>query len=150
MTLETRRIIRGADRQVLGDCTTLMTRIYSQNSAVLYKRLVKMVNTGYRLIAAYEGDTSCTKPVGLILLYFSDRMHCGKTLVVDSLVVEKSNNGIGKFLMKEIEDIADSEKCNAIQLDCSVSNTTAQKFYHNSNMEIRAFSFIKYLTPEQS
>ena len=55
------------------------------------------------------------------------------SLWIDEIVVGEKyrNNGYGKILMKEIENIAKEKKCKRVELNCWSFNKNALKFYEN-------------------
>lgn len=59
-----------------------------------------------------------------------------RTLWIDELGVDEKcrKKGIGKTLMKEVEQIAKSEECSRIELNCWNFNENAIKFYERQGM----------------
>jgi glucosamine-phosphate N-acetyltransferase len=66
---------------------------------------------------------------------------------VDELVVDKNHRGqgIGKKLMRRIEEIAISNQCKQIELDSAFHRKEAHLFYENIGFKSRAYLFTKPL-----
>lgn len=64
---------------------------------------------------------------------------------VDELVVDSEyrNQGIGKLLMAEIEQIAKNHECKRLELDSAFHRTIAHEFYERLGFEKRAYLFSK-------
>ncbi|OLT63268.1 hypothetical protein BJP37_13075 [Moorena bouillonii PNG] len=95
--------------------------------------------TGYKLFYGLIGE----KVVGVVGLRILDDLCWGHHLYVDDLVVDESwrNRGIGKKLMKYVENLAYSEQCQYIRLASGISKTEAHKFYKSLGYQTTSFSF---------
>jgi ribosomal protein S18 acetylase RimI-like enzyme len=97
-------------------------------------------STGYKLFYALTGEKAVVGAVGLRIL---DDLCWGHHIYVDDLVVDESwrRRGIGKKLMKYVEDFAHFEQCQYIRLASGISRTEVHKFYEELGYQKTSFSF---------
>jgi|SRR6476620_1172082 len=95
--------------------------------------------TGYKLFYALIGE----KVVGAIGLRILDDLCWGHHLYIDDLVVDESlrSQGIGRKLMKYVENLAHSEQCQYIRLASGISRTEAHNFYEGLGYQKTSFAF---------
>lgn len=72
----------------------------------------------------------------------------GKMIYIDDLVTleEYRGKGLASILLKDIEYLAQQEKCSTVQLDSGIANTVAHKLYFKEGFENSALHFIKTLS----
>lgn len=87
------------------------------------------------------------KPVALAGFRFKHMLLFGKMIYVDDLVTleEYRGKGLASVLLKNIENMAQKNKCKSVQLDSGITNTGAHKLYHKEGFANIAFHFIKTL-----
>lgn len=98
---------------------------------------------GYRMIAAFSGD----KMVGVSGYWVASMLYCGLYLQASNVVVAKElrNQGIGRKILKFLENKAREMKCKKIVLDSYTENKKSHPLYFRDNFYIRGFHFMKDL-----
>jgi GNAT superfamily N-acetyltransferase len=69
----------------------------------------------------------------------------GRKLYVDDLVTaeEARSRGIGKFLLRDLEQRAKAAGCTLLDLDSGVQRHRAHRFYLRESMDINSHHFAK-------
>jgi len=113
--------------------------------AVLETRLTAILHDHphYQLLGAFSGSSLA----GLAGIWIATKIWCGRYLEVDNLVVhpDHRSEGIGSFLIREIERIGREKDCNLLVLDSYTSNYPSHRLYYRLGFEIRGFHFVKPL-----
>lgn len=104
-------------------------------------RLKQMQTKDFHCLGAYENN----QLVGVAGYWIGFRFWCGKYIDIDNFIVDENhrNKGIGKLLMKKLDQIAQDEKCEISVLDTYTQNHKSHKFYHQENFQIVGFHFFK-------
>jgi diamine N-acetyltransferase len=73
------------------------------------------------------------------------KIYSGKFMYIDNLCVESSHrsSGIGKEIIRYLEDLAKQKQCEKCILDTYTSNKKSHKFYFREGYEIWGFHFVK-------
>ncbi len=97
----------------------------------------------YKIIAAFLDD----EMVGVSGYWVAVMLYCGKYLQVSNLVVNEKHRGfgIGKKIMKALEEKAKDLNCKKIALDSYTENKKSHSIYFRENYHIRGFHFLKDL-----
>jgi ribosomal protein S18 acetylase RimI-like enzyme len=100
---------------------------------------------GYRLIAAYEGET----PVALAGYRFVENLIYGRFVYVDDLVVTSRlhRSGLGGALLAEVRRIAEEAGCDHFVLDTGLHMALAQRFYYRQGLLAKGMHFVESLAP---
>lgn len=87
-------------------------------------------------------------PVGLAQYCLTTNLENYKCLRLDEIIVaqEHRKKGIGRSLIKKLEEQALKNNCSVIFLATGIRNTTAQKFYFQSGFAIGSLYLYKKLT----
>lgn len=85
------------------------------------------------------------KLVGLLGGWITVRLHSGKQLEVDNLIIDASlrSKGIGKLFFEFIEKWATQNQCKTVELNTYLQNSKSHKFYFNLGYSILGFHFGK-------
>ena len=118
-------------RPHLVDAATFVTRARRQFAA------------GYRLLAAWDGDTV----LGLAGYRMTENMIRGPFCYVDDLVVLASErrSGLGALLLDGVAAAARAEGISHMVLDTGLDNLLGQRFYFRYGMLPAALRFAKSL-----
>jgi GNAT superfamily N-acetyltransferase len=105
--------------------------------------LTRVLAGGGRLCLAVEGHAV----KGLALWRLVENTYEGRRLYVEDLVTDAAcrSQGIGKALLKWLEDYARAHDCNVLALDSGVQRGGAHHFYFREGFVIPAFCFRKKL-----
>lgn len=97
----------------------------------------------YKMVAGFDND----KIVAVSGFWVSRMLYCGRYLQVSNLIVDENNRGlgIGKKILKYLENKAISMGCNKIVLDSYTENKKSHSLYYGENFYIRGFHFMKDL-----
>jgi GNAT superfamily N-acetyltransferase len=97
--------------------------------------------SGYRMVAAFSGD----KMVGVSGYWIASMLYCGLYLQASNVVVAKElrSQGIGRKILKFLENKAREMKCKKIVLDSYTENKKSHPLYFRDNFYIRGFHFMK-------
>lgn len=102
-----------------------------------------MATEGYLLAALRQNG----RVVGVAGYRYLTMLYCGKILSVDDLVVDESMRsvGVGKTLIRWLEDEANRHHCSQIQLISRVTRERAHRFYFRQKFGIECFHFRRIL-----
>ena len=108
---------------------------------VLSERLSEMITQNYRCLGIYDNQ----QLVGMCGLWIQTRHYAGKSIEVDHVFIKDThrNKGIGKKLIAYVQEYAQQQECNAIELNTYVENFPSHKFYYNLGFVARGFHFLK-------
>lgn len=83
---------------------------------------------------------------GLAVYRVYENTTSGKHLYVDDLVTDtdKGSQGVGKFLIERLQNIAQLQHCRVFTLDSANHRHEAHKFYFREDFTIVASHFAKY------
>ena len=127
--------IRSADTPAeLEACFPVMQalRPHLTGAAELITRIQRQTAQGYRLLAAWRGQTV----IGAAGYRMQENLIRGRFCYVDDLVVAESErrNGLGARLLDAVAKIARDEGCNRLTLDTGLDNLLGQRFYFRYGM----------------
>ena len=74
--------------------------------------------------------------LGVCLFKEDVRLHTGRIVYIDTLVVKELNKGYGSRMLRTFQD-------SKIQLECAVDNKTGNDFYESRQFFRRAYSYIR-------
>lgn len=105
----------------------------------LVARVRKLQQHGYRLAAAWQDN----RVVCCAGYRIAENLIRGRYLHVDELVTaaDARSTGIGQCLLQALIDEARNLECQAVVLECSLSNGRAHAFYFREGLHISAFRF---------
>jgi GNAT superfamily N-acetyltransferase len=132
---------------VAADWFAKAERVHRQLRTTLpakYEAKMKRVFAGgARMCVAVEG----TVVTGVAVYRISENTFEGRHLYVDDLVTDerRRSKGVGRALMKHMQDIARAAGCEAYTLDSGTQRTQAHKFYFREGMVVTSFHFRKPL-----
>lgn len=83
--------------------------------------------------------------VGVLSGWITVRLYSGKQLEIDNVIIDqtKQSMGIGKEVLKWIEQWAKKNNCLSVELNTYVHNSRSHKFYFNQGYEILGYHFVK-------
>lgn len=122
----------------------LIKQMYPQMTFEDYKVLLaEMRKIGYRVVGAFEKG-AC---LGITGFWYGCRMHCGRYLEIDNLVVDEKgrSKGVGHALVAWLETEAKRTHCHEINLNAYTENRRGHQFYFREGYIIRGFHFKKPL-----
>jgi ribosomal protein S18 acetylase RimI-like enzyme len=107
-------------------------------------RVHRMRGEGYRLLAAWQGDTALAL-AGYRLQ--ENLVYGGRFLYVDDLVTDNAARGArwGARLVEATARIAEQAGCVHLVLDTGLSNSLAQRFYFRQGLLTEAIRFRRKL-----
>ena len=106
-------------------------------------RLAKVFAGGARMSLAAQGDTVR----GVAVWRLVENTYEGRRLYVDDLVTDAAHRsqGVGKFLMAQLEARARALGCDVLALDSGTQRSAAHRFYFREGYVIPSFCFRKTL-----
>lgn len=83
--------------------------------------------------------------IGISSGWISHKLYSGKQIEVDNVIIDPSiqSKGFGRFFFQKIEEWANSNGCNTIELNTYITNSRSHKFYFNLGYSIIAYHFQK-------
>lgn len=107
-------------------------------------RLAAVFANGARMSLAVAGEAVR----GVAVWRIVENTYEGRRLYVDDLVadVEHRSQGVGKFLIAQLEARARALGCDVLTLDSGTQRTFAHRFYFREGFVIPSFCFRKSLT----
>ena len=100
-----------------------------------------LVEKNYQMIASYIDD----EMVGIAGYWVLTRFYSGKYIQVGNMVVDEKhrNAGIGKTMLKFIEDEGKKQGCEHFILDSRLDNKKSHDFYSREGFEVMGYHFMK-------
>jgi GNAT superfamily N-acetyltransferase len=107
-------------------------RPHLTDSNAFVAQLARQAESGYRLLAAWLGDTV----VGLAGYRFQENLLYGRFVYVDDLVVHHKarSQRLGERLLDAVRDEARRVGCHRLLLDTGLANALAQRFYFRQGL----------------
>ncbi len=108
---------------------------------VLKQRLHEMANQNYSCVGIFSEH----QLIGMCGLWFQTRHYSGRSVELDHVYIKESyrSKGIGKKLADFVQEYAEKNGCEAIELNTYVENFPSHKFYYNLGFIARGYHFIK-------
>jgi len=108
---------------------------------VLEHRLDAMIEENYQCIGIYKED----ELIGVCGIWILTKYYVGRHIEPDNLIILKpyQGQGIGERLMEWIETFAQKNDCVAGELNCYISNKSAQKFWEAQGYEAIGYHYQK-------
>ncbi|WP_088186948.1 GNAT family N-acetyltransferase [Desulfosporosinus sp. FKA] len=139
-------IIREMVADDISDLAKLYTQFWSEESCVktMHKQFVKFQkNNSHILLSAIENNELIGSVMGVICeeLYGD----CKPFLVLENMIVDKEyrNQGVGKALISELEEIAATRNCSQVILVTESNRIDACKFYESAGYSPRTHNGYK-------
>lgn len=135
-----RELPRGEESCLQSDLFKLLTELRPGLSDELFRQITSDgYAQGLRYIVAYSADGKAVAAAGFRVLFTSR----GRILYVDDLVTAASerSRGVAAAVMNELLRRARLAKCDRLELDSGVTNSSAHRFYLRNRLDIRAFHF---------
>ncbi len=106
-------------------------------------RLAAVFASGARMSVAVAGEAVR----GIAVWRIIENTYEGRRLYVDDLVTDAAyrSQGVGKFLLSQLEARARALGCDVLALDSGTQRTSAHRFYFREGFVIPSFSFRKTL-----
>ncbi len=126
----------------------LFQELYSNNSEDrLHVLFPQMYDSNYRCIGLFDGE----KLIGICGVWSLVKHYVGKHLEADNVIIAKEYRRLqlGDKLIQFLEKLALEEGCEAIELNCSVSNSKGVAFWAKHGFSIIGFHFQKRLKPQK-
>ncbi len=107
--------------------------------AALEARLAEMITHGYECAGIWSGD----ELIGCCGLWEGAKFYCGRYLEPDNVVIHPRwrSLGIGALLDRWLVAEAGRRGCDALALDCYVSNAGGNAFWHRQGYRILGFHY---------
>ena len=103
-----------------------------EDAAELVGRVRRQQETGYRLLAAWDG----ARVVGAAGYRIQENLIRGRFVYIDDLVVldEARRFGLGARLLEEVARLGRDAGCVWLALDTALGNALAQRFYFRQGL----------------
>lgn len=123
----------------------LVSQLYPDLSKEKYGQMISEMHetNGFQMcIAILDGKIVCVCGYWVLTM-----LYCGKYLQISNLVVDENvrGHGIGKEMLKHLENKARKLKCEKFILDSYTENKKSHKLYFSQGFYIRGFHFMKDL-----
>ena len=130
-----------SDKEIIDCFETLKELRPNLKKENFVKQVRGMYAEGYRLVSVSEDN----KVVAVAGFKFSFNFAMGNKLYIEDLVTAecRRSKGLGKMLLKYLEDLAKQEGCKILHLDSGTQRHAAHKFYLTNNLAIFAYHFVK-------
>ena len=101
--------------------------------------------SNYKMLLVYNKDNEKLNLVGVCGFWLARMFYCGKYLQLSNLIVEESlrGSGVGKKIIKYLENFAKQNNCQKIVLDSYTENKKSHSLYYSEGFYIRGFHFMK-------
>ncbi len=108
-------------------------------------KMQRVFDDGARMSIA----TTEREVVGVAVFRIHENTFDGVQMYVDDLVTDESqrSRGIGKALLRHLEDAARGAGCAKLNLDSGTQRQQAHRFYFREGMVVTSFHFAKPLQP---
>ena len=122
-------------------------RPHLRDPAAYSTQLLRQVAQGYRLLAAWQGQTL----VGLAGYREMENLIYSRFIYVDDLVVspDLQRSGVGSRLLSRVREEAMPRQCDHLVLDTGLHMALAQRFYFRQGLLAHGMHFTQTLTGEQ-
>lgn len=122
-------------------------RPHLRDPAAYSTQLLRQVAQGYRLLAAWQGQTL----VGLAGYREMENLIYSRFIYVDDLVVspDLQRSGVGSRLLSRVREEAVRRQCDHLVLDTGLHMALAQRFYFRQGLLAHGMHFTQTLTGEQ-
>ena len=99
------------------------------NEETIRQRLTAMCQMDYRCVGIFDND----QLIGASGLWILTKYYVGRHIEPDNVILLPEHRGrnIGQQLMQWIYDYARAEGCEAVELNCYVTNETGQQFWES-------------------
>ncbi|MFC0401683.1 GNAT family N-acetyltransferase [Paraburkholderia rhizosphaerae] len=132
-------------RDELTACFPVVTQLRPRlkDAAEWVDRATAMAPAGYRVLAAWSGDTV----LAIAGYRVMENLIHGRFLYVDDLVTAHSHrgSGLGASLLTELTSVAINENCRRLVLDTAAVNANARRFYKREGLIDAVVGFVKPL-----
>lgn len=97
----------------------------------------------YKMVAAIYNK----KIIAVSGFWISRMLYCGRYLQISNLIVDENNrnSGIGKKILRYLENKARALECEKVVLDSYTENKKSHSLYYYEDFYIRGFHFMKDL-----
>jgi len=123
----------------------LTQQLYPKMDLVAYRANISEMfdMNNFRMVGAFYDN----KLVGVSGYWVLRLLYCGRFLQVSNFVVDKNNRGlgIGRKILRHIEQIARDSNCEKFVLDSYTENKKSHPFYFSEGFYVRGFHFMKDL-----
>jgi GNAT superfamily N-acetyltransferase len=122
---------------LIKDLTPLLT-------ADLYEGYLKeMIPHNYFQVIALLNE----EVIGLSGYWIGTKIYCGRYLEIDNFIIKEAyrNAGVGKAIIKWMEEEARHHQCKLLMLDAYIENFKAHAFYYRLGFIARGFHYLKEL-----
>ena len=122
-------------------------RPHLRDPAAYSTQLLRQVAQGYRLLAAWQGQTL----VGLAGYREMENLIYSRFIYVDDLIVspDLQRSGVGSRLLSRVREEAVRRQCDHLVLDTGLHMALAQRFYFRQGLLAHGMHFTQTLTGEQ-
>lgn len=137
--------VRELDAEEIKTIYPLIRQLNPQmEESVFHERLSQMLQRGYRCAGAFNQENIL---MGISGFWVLCRFWCGEHIDIDNVIIDEKwrGSGVGKALMKWIEEWAVQRGFGFAVLDAFAHNIPAHKFYYQQGYVIRGFHFTKEL-----
>lgn len=114
--------------------------------STIESRLTLMLEQGYECAGIFAGD----QLIGICGIWTLVKYYVGKHLEPDNVYIQPAyrGKGIGVLLQQWLEELATTRQCDAIELNCYVSNTRGCKFWESVGYHRLGVHYQKMLTTD--
>ncbi len=134
----------GAKEEILQAYTIAKQRYAGLTKESFEQQISEMIEMNdFKMIGAFLND----ELVGITGYWILRMLYCGRYIQISSFIVdeEKRGLGIGKKLMRKIEEIGLKLSCEKIILDSYTENKKSHSLYYREGFYIRGFHFMRDL-----
>jgi GNAT superfamily N-acetyltransferase len=138
------KFIEIEDKEVLSKYHNLIKELLKYSDLIKIQQAFEILkNQGVR----FMGIEHQSKAIGFVQYCISTNLENYKHLRLDEIIVTKKfqGKGIGKQILKYLENIALNNDCEVIFLATGIKNNLAQRFYLNLGYAIGSFYLYKKL-----
>lgn len=99
--------------------------------------------SNYNCFGFYQNE----KLIGISSGWVTVRLYCGKQLELDNVIIDNKlqSKGLGTHFFELIENWANEQNFDSIELNTYVQNSKSHKFYFNKGFSIIGYHFQKKL-----
>lgn len=127
------------------DAYPLVNQMYKEMDLSSYQsHVAEMIAiNNFKMLAAFDGG----KMVGVCGYWVFLMLYCERYIQVSNFVVDEKyrNQGIGKAIFDQIEEIGRDLGCKKFVLDSYTENKKSHSLYYREGFHIRGFHFMKNL-----